>query len=637
MPAPEGPSAPPPEDWSAPPPDPATAELGSERSGYLPFGAYAPPSAITSPRPAWARSYELPTARRVVSAGLQLAQSSSVSIRRASIYIGLLSLGAFGPAAILILVGLARLLGDPVTSETLRTDPLSIFAEQPGLAGPLSLIYLAGVVGIILLVAISIDAEAIAISLLGSAAAGTPMTLREALGRARQTFWRLVGSGLLVGVGSGVLSLAIAWPFLRPFDSNQGLSFITSMIATLVFTPFAFAATGIVLGDAGVVETLRRSMALFRARPRIALVVTLFALVTAAIQSFALGGGADLVFRVADFFHIGEGATSLILPGILVLAFIVAFGSLTFTIAAIVAAPQVAAFLGLTFYSAGLDRARDPAGGPPRAVRWVSRPMAVVMVGLAVVVVAGIPTITSFHAREGSPMVTLLRQDALAQGQHITSFGPPSVLEDPSGDELGEVGGAPSSDLLLADVGWFGDTPDWLLDAFDCSAPGVVCGDGERDGRSYYQGALVFFERTQAGPAALPPDRVGEWGPILSVGAALRASGYRGLQYPGASHAFMTRRSAGHDELVLVHYTNKATFEQATTSARSMWVGADLLTLVPYAEINDDTVGWDAYAADRAGSGPAGWSYDILRPDGTKPLLHLDVPTMFMTLPTDSP
>jgi len=234
------------------------SEAESPPPAYLPFGAYAPPSVISPPRPAWTRTYELPTGRRVVSAGLQLAQGSSVAIRRASIYIGLLSLGAFGPAAILILVGLAKLLADPTTADTLRNDPISFFAEQPDLAGPLLLVYVAGAVGLVLLLAISIDAQAIAISVLGSAASGSPLRLSEALRRARQTFWRLVGSGLLVGLGSGLVSLAIQLPFLRPFDSNQGVSFIASMISTLVFTPFAFAATGIVLGDAGAVETLRR-------------------------------------------------------------------------------------------------------------------------------------------------------------------------------------------------------------------------------------------------------------------------------------------------------------------------------------------------------------------------------------------
>src|SRR6185503_13857460 len=97
-----------------------------------------------------------------------------------------------------------------------------------------------------------------------------------------------------------------------------------------------------------------------------------------------------------------------VLPGILVLAFIVAFGSLTFTIAAIVAAPQVAAFLGLTFYSAGLDLARTPAGSPPR-IRWVSIPMTVVMACLGVVALVGLPTIAGFQPRPSSPLLGFVR------------------------------------------------------------------------------------------------------------------------------------------------------------------------------------------------------------------------------------
>jgi uncharacterized membrane protein len=162
--------------------------IGSAQSGgdpaiggppYLPFAAYAPPSRLTTPAPSWTRAYELPSARRMVSAGLQLALGSNVAIRRASIYIGLLSLGAFGPAAILVLIGLARLLSDPATTKTLTgSDPTLIFFEQPELAGPLTLIYLVAIVGAILLVAISIDAEAMAIALLGGGASERPLLLR---------------------------------------------------------------------------------------------------------------------------------------------------------------------------------------------------------------------------------------------------------------------------------------------------------------------------------------------------------------------------------------------------------------------------------------------------------------------------
>ena len=52
-------------------------------------------------------------------------------IRRASIYIGLLALGAFGPAVVLLLLGIARLLSDPSIAATLAANPI---ARIPGAA-----------------------------------------------------------------------------------------------------------------------------------------------------------------------------------------------------------------------------------------------------------------------------------------------------------------------------------------------------------------------------------------------------------------------------------------------------------------------------------------------------------------------
>lgn len=334
--------------------------------------------------PAWSRAYELPSARKVVGAGLQLAVEASGPIRQASIYIGLLALGALGPGVIILLLAIGRLLGDPGLAERLVNDPTQLFIEHPEVVEPLLTVYVLVMVGFLLLLAISIDAQAIAITILGGQASERPVRIWEAITRARQVFWRLFGAGFLVGLATLVVSAAVTLPFIRSLDSNAGLSFIGSMIGALAVTPFAFAGAGIVLGDVGATEALRRSMTLFRARPRIAFVVTLFTLATSAIQTFALEAGADAAIRVGEVTHLGldQGAVALVLTVVIVLAFIVAFGSLTFTIAAIVAAPQVAGFLGLTYYSGGLERARTPDGARPGRFRWVSVPMLVTMVGL---------------------------------------------------------------------------------------------------------------------------------------------------------------------------------------------------------------------------------------------------------------
>lgn len=361
------------------------------------------PEVVTPPpapsAPTWTKAYEHPTARRVVSTGIQLAVDANREIRRASIYIGLLALGAFGPAVLLLLLGIARLLSDPSIAVPLSDDPTLVFIEQPDLLGPLALVYLLMIVGVILLVAISIDAQAMAIAILGGRASDQSLRLWEAIVRARQVFWRLFVAGLIVGVASAVVTLVITIPFIRPFDSNTGLSFIASMIGALVVTPFAFASAGIVLGDVAALEALRRSIALFRARPRISLVVTLFTLVTSAIQTFAISAGADAAVRVGEVLHLGldQGPLPLILTLVIVLAFIVAFGSLTFTIAAIVAAPQVTGFLGLTYYSGGIDRARSPDGVRPRRFRWVSVPMAVTMIGMLLIAGLGLPSVTGLQ------------------------------------------------------------------------------------------------------------------------------------------------------------------------------------------------------------------------------------------------
>ncbi len=122
--------------------------------------------------------------------------------------------------------------------------------------------------------------------------------------------------------------------------------------------------------------------------------VALFTLVTAAIQLFALSAGIDVIARVDALFHVGSdgGLGSLVATIFGLLALVMAFGSLTFTVGAIVAAPQVAAFLGLTYYSAGLDRARDLPESAP-TFRWVTRPMVILIVIVAIVSASGVASL----------------------------------------------------------------------------------------------------------------------------------------------------------------------------------------------------------------------------------------------------
>jgi hypothetical protein len=330
------------------------------------------------------RAYELPGPRRVVIYGLQLASAGSAELRRASLYIGLLSLGLIGPA---LMYGLAVLvhfrISDVQSMEGLlyNRSALAAFLGFEALAGGAILGWLA----------VTIDGRLIAISLLAARAGDQAFTLREATIRARQVFWRVVAASVLVGIVSLVVQLAILLLLGDINGTNQGASLIATFIATLVVAPFGYVATGIVLGDVGATESIRRSVRLARARPTIALVVALFAFVASAIQTFALSAGLEVVVRVGQFLHLGvdAGWLALALMVIGILAFVVALGSLAFTVSAIVVAPQVAAFLGLTFYAGGLDSARRAADARPK-FRWITLPMAVLMVVLALGALGGI-------------------------------------------------------------------------------------------------------------------------------------------------------------------------------------------------------------------------------------------------------
>ena len=342
-------------------------------------------------------SYDLPGPRRVVAAGLQLAIASAVDLRRASIYIGLLALAALGPAVVFAIATIDRFdLDLVVVVEDLVSGEGRYFFQHPELAGPLLLLEALAAIGLVLLFAISIDAQVIGIGLLAGHAATRPVALPEAVNRARQVFWRMVGGSLAVGAYTTVIQLVLGLVLGSGRAPNPTLEFSIAMLATVATVPFAYLATGIVLGDVGPIEALKRSTRLFGARPAIALVVVLFTLATAAIETFALGAGLDLVGRAGELLglDVTAGGAAIILPVVLSLTTVTAFGSLLFTIAALVSAPQVAAFLGLTFYGGGLDRARAEDGRPP-GFRWVTRPMQITIAAVVVLTLLGLRALPS--------------------------------------------------------------------------------------------------------------------------------------------------------------------------------------------------------------------------------------------------
>lgn len=348
-----------------PPPYPAEPAMAAAQPPY----PADPAVAVAPPRPVW------PTVREVLSGSFDLVTGARIQLRNASLYIGLLLLLTVGPLAIAAIAEAPRI--DPVTFQGL--------SEWTALAG---------LVAVVALIAISVEAQIIGLGILGGARVGRPLTLREALRRSRLVFWRVVGASFIVGIPTAVVSLLLGLVLGRAFGEATDAAQVGSQLLVGVITaPFVYVVAGIVLGDVGAIEAIRRSILLSRARLRLAVIASLFAVIAQYLLVFAALAGIDIVVRVLEPFHaeletFDPGSLDgflLIAGGALVAVF--AYGTLSFTIGALAAAPQVVAFLGLTGYSGGLDGAREAvAGGPTRPTpRWVSP---VMILGLVVAVVS---------------------------------------------------------------------------------------------------------------------------------------------------------------------------------------------------------------------------------------------------------
>ena len=166
----------------------------------------------------------------------------------------------------------------------------------------------------------------------------------------------------------------------------------TNLLVGVILAPFVYVAVGIVLGDVGTVEAIRRSVRLARARFRLALVLSLFSVVANYLLLFAASGRARPRRRASSSRSAPSSGRSIraTSPGSssaagLILLALFAGWTLVFAVGALTSATQVVAFLGLTGYSGGLDRARDEVPGELRRDRpaWVSWPMIVgIVIGL---------------------------------------------------------------------------------------------------------------------------------------------------------------------------------------------------------------------------------------------------------------
>ena len=172
-----------------------------------------------------------------------------------------------GRRAVLIL-GLGRLLADPATADILlHRSRRSSSTLRPDLETPLrpALRPRARRIRCCWSQSRSMPRRSPSASSRASHRSGRSASPRRSPARGRRS-----GGSSARGSSSGwrpaMVALAVSLPF-GGVRANTGVSFIASMIGALAVTPWAFAGAGIVLGDVGAVEALRRSVALYRARP----------------------------------------------------------------------------------------------------------------------------------------------------------------------------------------------------------------------------------------------------------------------------------------------------------------------------------------------------------------------------------
>jgi hypothetical protein len=378
------PAVAPPESAVAPPDVAAPAEPEPPAESEA-----APPSPEPEVPPPLA---PMPGAWSTLSGGLDLSLSANRQLRGASVYIGLLTLALVGPFVIIILAfGAAQggfgWLEDAMVG--IRPDMVPVDDSVS------TYLLISGFVAFIGFFVISVESQIIAVAILGGRALGRPMTLREALHRSRQVFWRVVGASILVGFLLIVPNLVLSAVLASTFDqASEASTVIATGVGALLAAPFAYIVSGIVLGDVGAGEAVRRSTRLARARWRLAIAVSSVGAVVAYIQLFAGGAGVDILSRFGGALHLGfDSTTGTIALSLVVLTGVLAIGSLTFTLTALRDAPQIVAFVGMTGYGAGLDRSRRVEGAR-LPVRWVSIPMAFAIGIGALAGVAGALTLT---------------------------------------------------------------------------------------------------------------------------------------------------------------------------------------------------------------------------------------------------
>ncbi|MEI7743709.1 MAG: hypothetical protein WCK58_08165, partial [Chloroflexota bacterium] len=244
-----------------------------------------------------------------------------------------------------------------------------------------------------------VDARGLATAVIGGRVEGRPLRLRESIAVTRRRFWPLLGVQLLLGSVSlliGLIAQLAVLALVGPLEAADTVDFVVSLaVSLLVATPFVYVPAALILGEVGLVEAMTRSVRLVRFRLRLAVVITLFGVLSQFIVLFGISAAADVVGRAV----IGSGLAGsfpppLVIPIAAALTF--AFGTLLFLVEAIAAAPAVHAFEALTHYTAGLEAGRRrPAPARRTWQPWFTPGLAIGAVVALVALLGGVLALPS--------------------------------------------------------------------------------------------------------------------------------------------------------------------------------------------------------------------------------------------------
>ncbi|MDH4143250.1 MAG: hypothetical protein OEV61_11620, partial [Chloroflexota bacterium] len=292
----------------------------------------------------------------------------------ASFYIGAVVLGMSGP---LVLAEWAAAVASRSWS------PADWRAVEPDSRAAVTVALWLALAG--LLVAV-VESRNLAVALLGAQMSGRGLTWRQALVRSRRVFWLALAAAIVVSIPLAIAQTVVGATLAPVMGLSVEAAIVTTvLVASIVGAPFAYVLSGVVLGDVGPIEAIRRSWWVFRARKVAAVIVAGFDSLAVLLVLVGLSIGLEMTTRVIGLLGLGpdSGPLGLAVMTVVVAGAIYSFGTLLLTTLAIAVAPQVVMFVGLTHATMGLDHVRSggrsdpnvPAGPGTSPFRMFTRPM----------------------------------------------------------------------------------------------------------------------------------------------------------------------------------------------------------------------------------------------------------------------